>query len=198
MIARLAVGAVTSLLAIGSVTAPHLAAAASDDCLQQSTSAESLNTAFDSGLDNIVGSDYQRAFELADGRVLWVFQDAFIDDGAGDPTLVHNAGAIQDGMCFASLTGGTETRPTSWIAPEQTNRFRHWYWPLDGYQQDAQTFVLYLAEMDERGSAYLNNATPLATVSVEIDLDTLTAGDLGRAPTTTTDHKGLEVSTHHQ
>ena len=82
MIAHIAVGAVTSLLAGGSVTAPHLAVAASDDCLQQASSAESLNAVFDSGLDNIVGADYQRAFELADGRVLWVFQDAFIDDGA--------------------------------------------------------------------------------------------------------------------
>ncbi|MFW2333434.1 hypothetical protein, partial [Ilumatobacter sp.] len=195
MIANITVGAVTSLLAIGSVTAPHLAAAASDDCLQQASSAESLNAAFDSGLDNIVGADYQRAFELDDGRVLWVFQDAFIDDGAGDPTLVHNAGAIQDGMCFASLAGGTETRPASWIAPEQTNRFRQWYWPLDGYQQDAQTFVLYLADMEERGSAYLDTATPLATVSVEVDLDSMTAGELEGAPNPTTDLYGFEVTT---
>jgi hypothetical protein len=199
MIARLSAAvrwaAVTSLLAIGSVTAPHLAAAASDDCLQQSTNAESLNAAFDAGLGNIVGADYQRAFELDDGRVLWVFQDAFIDDGAGEPTLVHNAGAIQDGMCFTSLAGGTQTRPTSWIAPEHTNRFRHWYWPLDGYEQDADMFVLYLAEMEEHGSAYLRNATPLATVSVEIDLNTMTAGKLGGAPNSTTDLYGFEVTT---
>ena len=199
MIARLAAAvkwaAVTSLLVIGAVTAPHIAAAVSDGCLQQSTSAEPLNAAFNSGLDNIVGADYQRAFELADGRVLWVFQDAFIDEGAGDPTLVHNAGAIQDGMCFTSLAGGTETRPASWVAPEQTNRFRHWYWPLDGYQQDAQTFVLYLAEMEERGSAYLTNAIPIATVSVEIDLDTMTASKLGQAPNSTADLYGFEVTT---
>ncbi len=157
--------------------------------------ADALNAAFDVGIDGMVGADYQRAFELDDGRVLWVFQDAFVDDGNGGPTLVHNAGAVQDGMCFDVLTGGTEQQPDSWVAEDSTRNYQHWYWPLDGYQANDDTFVLFLAEMEERGDRYLGNATPVATWTVEIELATMEPGPLERAPNPSDALYGFSITT---
>ncbi|MEM8620132.1 MAG: hypothetical protein AAGF73_10445 [Actinomycetota bacterium] len=154
-----------------------------------------LDTAFDQGVDGIVGADYQRAFELPDGRVLWVFQDAFIGDGDGAPTLVHNVGVVQHGACFDALHSGTDDQPGSWIGSDDTAAYQHWYWPLDGYVADDNTFVLFLAEMEEAGTSYLNNATPVATWSVEVDLDTLSVGPLERSPNPDERLFGFEVTT---
>ena len=164
-------------------------------CQDREVTDDALNEAFGGSVDAIVGADYQRAFELDDGRVLWVFQDAFVDDGQGDPTFAHNAGAMQEGMCFESLVGGTESRPEAWVAADQTQPFQNWYWPLDGYQATDDTFVLFLAEMVENGSQYLDNATPIATWSVEIDLDTLEPGALVRAPNPNDELYGFEITT---
>ena len=161
----------------------------------QAVTADSLNAAFDAGVDSIVGADYQRAFELPDGRTLWVFQDAFVDDGAGSATLVHNAGLVQDGACYEALHGGSDAQPASWIAADTTARFQRWYWPLDGYLADDDTFVLFLAEMVEAGATYLDNATPVATWSVEIELDTLAVGPLERSPNPDDRLYGFEVTT---
>jgi hypothetical protein len=157
--------------------------------------AEFLDEAFDEGIDGLVGADYQRSFRLTDGRVLWVFQDAVVDDGDGEPTLVHNAGIMQDGTCFDTLTGGTPDRPSAWIGSEGTQPFQRWYWPLDGYQRDDGTFVLFLAEMDERGSRYMGNSTPVATWTVEIDVGTLAVGELRRAPNPDERLYGFDVTT---
>ncbi len=162
---------------------------------EREVTAASLNAAFDVGVDSIVGADYQRAFELPDGRVLWVFQDAYVDDGAGDPTFAHNAGLIQDGACYESLHGGTDASPRSWVGADTTSRFDRWYWPLDGYVLDDGTFVLFLAEMQEAGATYLDNATPVATWSVEIDLSTMTVGPLERSPNPDERLYGFEVTT---
>ncbi|MEM8747690.1 MAG: hypothetical protein AAGF91_13390, partial [Actinomycetota bacterium] len=61
--------------------------------------ADLLNGAFDAGLDRFDGGDYQRAFELDDGQVLWVFQDVYVATDAGRE-LVHSAAVLQDGTCF--------------------------------------------------------------------------------------------------
>ncbi|MFK7919266.1 MAG: hypothetical protein AB8G14_14415 [Ilumatobacter sp.] len=164
-------------------------------CEDELVTSEALNVQFDTGIGRMVGADYQRAFELDDERVLWVFQDAFFADGLGDPTLAHNAAAIQDGMCFDAFVGGTEQQPESWIAADDTQAFRHWYWPLDGYERDADTFVLYLAEMDERGASYLDNATPVATWTAQIDLTTMKPGELERAPNPNDELYGFEITT---
>lgn len=164
-------------------------------CTDQAVTADGLNAAFDAGIDGMVGADYQRTFELDDGRVLWVFQDVFIDDGRGAATLVHNAGMVQDGMCFDVMTGGSDTAPDSWIGASTTDPFVHWYWPLDGYQADDDTFVLFVAEMDEQGGHYLANATPVSTMTVEIDLDTFEIGELERAPNPDDRLYGFEVTT---
>ena len=185
---------VTSLLSTCSVSLHQPGADAFNDCRHQSTSAEALNKVFAGGIGNVLGADYQRAFSLNDGRTLWVFQDAFIDDGDAQPTLVHNVGALQEGMCFVSLTTGHRTRPTSWVADKQTHRFHKWYWPLSGYQKNDEMFVLYMAEMIEAGSSYLEKPTPTSAVSVEIDLNTMTAGDLSRAPSQSTNLYGFSTT----
>ncbi|MEM9514269.1 MAG: hypothetical protein AAGA42_05370 [Actinomycetota bacterium] len=176
----------------GAASGPDAASGVGCD---QTITTEYLNASFDQGVDSIVGADYQRAFELPDGRVLWVFQDAFIDDGVGDPTLVHNAGLLQDGACFEALHGGSPESPRSWIGADDTTAFRRWYWPLDGYLADDNTFVLFLAEMDEVGTTYLDNATPIATWSVEIDLPSMSVGSLERSPNPDERLFGFEVTT---
>ncbi|MEO1059208.1 MAG: hypothetical protein AAFY28_20055 [Actinomycetota bacterium] len=169
--------------------------AASGVGCDQTITTEYLNASFDHGVDSIAGADYQRAFELPDGRVLWVFQDAFVDDGVGDPTLVHNAGLLQDGACFNALHSGSLESPRSWVGADGTTALQHWYWPLDGFVADDETFVLFLAEMDEVGATYLENATPVATWSVEIDLVSMSVGPLERSPNPDERLYGFEVTT---
>jgi hypothetical protein len=202
MIRKLALGvavvASTATLGAPAVSAAEAALdgtpASSDDCDGDVTT-DTLNAVFDAGVDGMVGADYQRSFELADGRVLWVFQDAFIDDGVGEPTLVHNAAVIQNGICFDTLVGGSPGRPESWVGADSTDPFEHWYWPLDGYQRDDGVFVLFVAEMREEGATYLDNATPVATRTVEIDPETMTAGGLDSAPNPDTQLYGFEITT---
>ncbi len=133
------------------------------------------------------GADYQRTIELDDGRVLWVFQDVFLDGGG---TLVHNAGAIQEGDCFTELTSAG-SQP--WIAADETVPLHRWYWPLGGYQVDGDTVLLYVAEMHETGAHYLDRTTPVATWQVEIDLVTLEAGELRPAPDPSAELYGWDV-----
>ncbi|MEM9745562.1 MAG: hypothetical protein AAF945_02615 [Actinomycetota bacterium] len=156
--------------------------------------ADSLNGAFDAGLDRFDGGDYQRAFELDDGQVLWVFQDVYVATDAGRE-LVHSAAVLQDGTCFTTVTGGTTDEPEAWIAADETTPFVEWYWPLDGYQLDGDTFVLLVAEMEERGHRYLANATPVATWTVEVDLATMQVGELQPAPNASTALYGFDVTT---
>lgn len=137
--------------------------------------------ALDQHLDPIVGADYQRAFALDGGRLLWVFQDAFVDDGVGDPTLVHNAAVLDDG-CMTVILGGSDSAPEAWVTDATTVPMQHWYWPLGGYQSDPETFVLFLADMVERGDHYLSHTEPVGTKMVEIDLDDMSHGATADAP----------------
>lgn len=155
--------------------------AAVDDC-DDPVTAESLNAAFDEPNDGLVGADYQRAHELPDGRVLWTFQDVYLDDGDGGPTLVHNAAMLQTGSCFETLHSGTDGAPEAWVGADATDPFDRWFWPLDGYVRDDDTLVLLYAEMSEPGPGYLERTEPVATWSVDIDLDTMEAGELEPAP----------------
>ena len=189
-----AVSAPAPSIESSAATGKVVSAASTVGCAERDVTAAGLNEVFDDGIDAMVGADYQRAFEFDDGRVLWVFQDAFVDDGVGAPTLVHNAAVIQDGMCFELLVGGTEQRPASWIGADDTRSFADWYWPLDGYQADEDTFVLFVAEMEERGGRYLENATPLATWTVSIDLEAMAPGALERAPNPGDALYGFEIT----
>jgi len=162
-----------------------------------------LDETFDEGLGALggvgpamMGADYQRAFPLDDGRVLWVFQDAYVELD-GNTHLVHNAGAIQTGSCFHVLIGD-ERGTAPWVAADETIDFQRWYWPLDGYQADDDTFVLFVAEMEEPGGSYLTHSIPQSTWMVEIDLDTLgepsAVGELEPAPDPTDALYGFEIT----
>ena len=65
-----------------------------------------LNQLFAGQVDEYVGLDALRAYPLPDGRVLWLFQDAFYSPTGvamstlGDARFVHNAALIQTGSCF--------------------------------------------------------------------------------------------------
>ena len=73
--------------------------------------------------------------------------------------------------CYA---GGTADNPTPWIAPEHTDPFHHWFWPLGGTITDEGTIALFVAEFHERGSRYLSHSEPVATWVATIDPATMT------------------------
>ena len=66
------------------------------------------------------------------GRVLWLFQDAFMRAHRGSLRLVHNVGLVQRGLCFRALRSGTATNPTPWIGAAATIPEHRWFWPLAG------------------------------------------------------------------
>ncbi len=171
------------------VAAPGQPAAASTTCGDGSSAADALDTLFDDGTGSFAGADYQRPIELDDGRVLWLFQDVFVDGGS---RLVHNAGALQDGECVTELRS-SDGGP--WLAGDETDPFRRWYWPLDGYQIDDDTVLVYVAKMVETGDHYLDRTTPVATWTVEIDLETMEPGPLEPAPDSSAALYGWDVET---
>jgi hypothetical protein len=132
------------------------------------TSPASL-TAFLASGDPIIGADYQRAYPLPDGRVLWMFQDVLLRSRSGS-TFVHNAGLIQTGNCFALLQSGNLASPGNYVLHDATNTMRNWYWALGGDMGADGKFHLIMAEMLERGPRYLSWTDPVATWNVSIDL----------------------------
>jgi hypothetical protein len=149
------------------------------DCAA-STDPSGLNTYFENG-PTLTGGDYQRAFALPDGRVLWFFQDTFVRSRNG-PVLTHNAGLVQSGRCFALLKSGNYTNPGEYLFADRTTRQRHWFWPLSGDMGVDGRFHLFVAEMRENGPTYLSFTEPIATWVVTIDLDTMQIVD--RRPAT--------------
>ena len=120
---------------------------------------------FSRPIGSFQGADYQRSFRLADGRVLWTFQDAFI---AG--RLVHNVGMIQSGRCFTVLNSGAR----SWLLGDSTSHMRRWHWILDGgISPDGSLVNLFVVQMNEHGSSYLSRVRPTALRRVVLDASTL-------------------------
>ena len=83
------------------------------DCTS-STDPEGINDFFRGGTA-LTGADYQRAFTLPDGRVLWFFQDPFIRGRYGTSTRVHNAALVQNGTCFTLLQTGNFAVPGAYL-----------------------------------------------------------------------------------
>jgi hypothetical protein len=126
----------------------------------------------------IVGGDYQRVFVLPDGDVLWLLQDVFVPTSSG-PRLVHNAGLLQrDGRTELLVSAG----PSSYLFADQTDRYHHWYWPLDGSVGSDGALHVFVAEMVEHGSRYLSFVEPVATWVVTIDTATMDVVDRRPAP----------------
>jgi hypothetical protein len=82
-----------------------------DHCAE-GLSADALTDFFSEPIGALQGADYQRAFRLADDRVLWTFQDAFISG-----TLVHNVGS--------SSRDGASQSSTPALARGCSSRQRH-------------------------------------------------------------------------
>ena len=155
---------------------------------------DALPAVFDSGLP-LVGADYQRAFPLPDGRVLWLFQDAFVDTPNGR-TLVHNVGLLQSGRCFQLLHDGTGTSPAPYVFADLTEPHRRWFWPLGGdIGADGQLHV-FVAEMHEHSDRYLGHVEPVVTWLVTIDTVTLEVVDRRPAPNPSADLYGWSVVSH--
>jgi hypothetical protein len=132
------------------------------------------------------GADYQRAFRLPDDRVLWTFQDAFVN-GA----LVHNVGMIQSGRCFTMLNAGTR----SWLFAGSTAHMRQWHWILDGgLGADGRTFHLFVVQMNETGSRYLSRTRPTELRRVVLDISTQAVLEVIDEPPTGDDLFGWSVT----
>lgn len=109
-------GAAASTAAVTDPLAPPTSPDRGTHCAA-SLDAASLDEFFSKPIGSFGGADYQRAVRLADDRVLWTFQDAFIDG-----VLVHNAAMIQSGRCFTPL-GGTR----SWLFSDDTDHMSRWH-----------------------------------------------------------------------
>jgi hypothetical protein len=129
----------------------------------------------------LLGGDYQRAYPLPNGDVLWLFQDVFVSTTDG-PRLVHNAGVLQRDDGTELLITETSGWPSSYLFADRTIRYRHWYWPLDGEIGVDGALHVFMAEMVEHGSAYLTFVEPVATWTVTIDVEDLHIVDRGPAP----------------
>ena len=93
-----------------------------DPTCEGPVNADLLNQNIGSRTGSYEGGDYQRAFDLGNGRVLWVLQDAFLAS-----KLVHNAAFLQEGTCFALLNKGTE----NWLYDAETRSQQRWFWIFD-------------------------------------------------------------------
>jgi hypothetical protein len=155
------------------------------------TTADELTAFFDGGRP-MIGADYQRAFPLPSGRVIWLFQDAFLPTSNG-PELVHNVGLLQSGQCFQLLRTGSANAPTSYLLPELTDRFHRWFWPLGGDVGTDGDLHVFVAEMLEHGGGYLTHTEPVATWLVAIDVDDLTVVDQRLAPNPSAELYGWSV-----
>ncbi len=141
---------------------------------------------FSQPIGSFQGADYQRAFRLVDDRVLWTFQDAFV---AG--TLVHNVGMIQSGRCFTTLNSGTH----SWLLDDLTSNMNQWHWILGGGMgTDGATFHLFVAQMNETGTTYLNRTRPTALRRVVLDALTLDVTEVVEEQSTADDLYGWSVT----
>ncbi|MFW2332640.1 hypothetical protein [Ilumatobacter sp.] len=160
-------------------------------CAGSLTTVDDLTAFFDGGAP-LIGADYQRVHPLPDGRVLWLFQDAFLPTSHG-PALVHNVGLLQSGNCFQLLRNGSYDAPTSYLFPDLTDRFGRWFWPLGGGVGRNGNLSVFVAEMIEQSGGYLDHTEPVATWLVTIDVDDLSVIEQRRAPNDSPDLYGWSV-----
>lgn len=166
---------------LGAITSPDVGEHCADDL-----GAEALTRFFSDRIGAFGGADYQRAVRLPDDRVLWTFQDAFID-GA----LLHNVAMVQSGRCFSRL-GPTDR---SWLLDDLTSSMRRWHWILDGVVSTGGDRVhLYVVEMEETGSQYLSRTRPRVLRRVVLDATTLEVVDIVVEPPTGDDLYGWSVT----
>ncbi|HEY7627462.1 MAG TPA: hypothetical protein VH761_10355 [Ilumatobacteraceae bacterium] len=171
---------------------PAAAGPSSASCAA-STSTTDVN-AYLASKSALLHGDYQRSLQLADGRVLWTFQDAFVNAGGGRTRLIHNAGLLQTGPCFQLLRGGSDGAPAAWLMAEPTTPFHRWFWPLDSSIASDGTIRIFMAEMRELGNHYLAKVEPVATWIVTVSPTDLSVLDARPAPDSTPSLYGWSIT----
>ena len=120
------------------------------------------------------GGDYQHAYPLPGGRVLWLFQDIYFsnDTDLNEPpnNAAHNSGLVQQGSCFTIL--GTQGR--DFIGDAETIDSQRWFWPLDGEIGFDGNLWIFMVEMSNpAGTGAGLGALPVRTWLAIIDPNTL-------------------------
>jgi hypothetical protein len=134
-----------------------------DECAE-GLDADDLARFFSAPIGRLAGADYQRALRLPDDRVLWTFQDGFVDG-----TLVHNVGVVQSGRCFTLLNPDSR----SWLLADRTSHMVRWHWILGGgISDEGATVTLFLVRMEETGPSYLSRTRPTGLDRVVLDART--------------------------
>ena len=193
-----------SAFTTASVAAPHAANAA---CSRNGTlDAAQLNAVFASpgigaapGTEGFGGGDYQHAYPLPNGRVLWLFQDMFFSDDNNLNLPVnnaaHNAGLIQDGTCFTVL--GSPGR--DFIGDALTIDSRRWFWPLDGeIAADGNLWVFMVDMYNPNGTGATLGAAPVGTWLAVLDPLTLEVLSFAPAPNSSASLYGWSVVSNDQ
>lgn len=166
--------------------APAVAACATGTTLN----ATQLSSAFSrpglgavDGAEGLGGADYQHAYPLPDGRILWLFQDMYFsnDNDLNQPpnNAAHNSGLIEDGNCFTVL--GTQGR--DFIGDAQTTDSVRWFWPLDGEIGFDGNLWIFMAEMyNPSANGASTGALPVKTWLAILDPVTLRQLSFAPAP----------------
>jgi len=137
------------------------------------------------GAGGLAGMDYAHAQRLPDGRVLWLFQDAFLGDVShlDQAAFVHNAGLIQFGSCVKVLHSGTRSRPRSWLGASGETLLTRWFWPLDaaiGSDGHLRQFMVEMYNPNRTGAAV--GAAPVRVWIATIRLSDLRVLSFATAP----------------
>jgi hypothetical protein len=117
----------------------------------------------------ISGSDYPHAFELGDGRILWMFQDVFLgsDSSLWDDGFAHNTGLVQVGQCFKPIA---KPAGKDWVRIPESKQLTTWLWPMDGELGVDGMFHLFFVEMhNPTGRGAYPPAAPQSTWHATID-----------------------------
>ena len=134
----------------------------------RSLSTEDLTAFFTSGASGLLGADYPRSIPLADGRVLWLFQDAFVGPPATSALtaagFAHNVALVQSGLCFTVKWGGGDAAaPQSYLGGAQETDLIHWFWPMDGEVGADGNVHVFVAEFwNPEGTGAAPGARPTA------------------------------------
>ena len=120
------------------------------------------------------GGDYQHAYPLPGGRVLWLFQDIYFsnDTNLNEPlnNAAHNSGLVQQGSCFTIL--GSQGR--DFIGDAETIDSQRWFWPLDGeIGFDGKLWVFMVEMSNPAGTGAGLGAVPVRTWLAIIDPNSL-------------------------